>query len=257
MPVATQAIVDRVKKLLALSQSSNEHEAAVANEKAHVMMLEYSIDRNTLGLKSNDAEEDFIVDNEIVTDSLPWRRRIGNAIASMYFCGYLYMFESEGEPGKPGYRRFDRHMFTGDPSNVAIVKIMFTYLTEAVDRGCDVSSRGVKVNERGKFRVSFKTAAAEQLSVRIYKRIIQANEGKLPASDGKSNLPALASMYAIAAKKNRERIEQFASDQEANLKTARSVINPSHQGGVEAGRKLGDALGLDQQVTTNKTELLR
>lgn len=254
---AKRDVLERVKKLLALAQSPNENEAAVAAEKAQMMMLEHNIKLEHLGVASNDAEEDFVVDMELVTDSLPWRRRIANALAHMFLCGYVFMHESEGEPGKPGYRRWDRHMFTGEVNNIAITKVMFAYLTGAVDRGAVEASRGVKVNERGRFRVSFKTAAAERLSIRIYKRIVKAKAGALIDAKTGNMLPAVVDMYDRAVVKNKKAIEEFSSGQGGELKSSRSVLNPSHKGGVEAGRALADKLGLDQQVETNKTELLR
>jgi Protein of unknown function (DUF2786) len=244
---AKQKILDRVKKLLALSQSPNENEAAQANEKAHAIMLEHNIQLDQLGVTSDDKDEDYIFDEEIVTDSLPWRRRIGNAVATMYFCGYLFMHESEGVPGKPGYKRWDRHMFTGEPSNVAVVKVMFLYLTEAIDQAALYMSRDCVADKRTAYRVSFKNAAAERLSVRIYRRIMQAKQGQLTVSNG-SKLPVLASMYDRAVKKNNDKIQEFASGGDVTVSTSLAKTNISHKGGAEAGRKLGDALGLDQQI---------
>src|SRR3954471_20207380 len=104
-------VMDRIAKLLALSSSPNEHEAASAAERAHAMLAEYNLSISDVSSASK-TEDNFIIDESIMTDSLPWRRTLGTMVAKMYFCSYLYAFEKKYVPSRPnGYIRYDKHSF--------------------------------------------------------------------------------------------------------------------------------------------------
>lgn len=73
------ALVDKVRKLLALAESSNEHEAALAAERAQELMFKYGIE---LAEVAASRGESIKVDKESIHGKLdPWRRILANSVA--------------------------------------------------------------------------------------------------------------------------------------------------------------------------------
>jgi hypothetical protein len=75
-----RALVEKVRKLLALSESSNEHEAALAAEKAQELMLRYGIDMAQVAIAAG-ASTIGIDDARVETRLDPWRRQLADSIA--------------------------------------------------------------------------------------------------------------------------------------------------------------------------------
>src|SRR5580700_1722926 len=87
--VSTEYVIERVRKLLALAGSSNEHEAALAAEKAQELMLRHGFD---LAQVAATKHETFGVGEARLTSARvdPWRRRLASSVAralagEMYF----------------------------------------------------------------------------------------------------------------------------------------------------------------------------
>ncbi len=73
------AIEDRIRKLLALADSPNEHEAAAAAEKAQELMLRHGIELATVAAS---AHQPLKVDEHVVSGKVdPWRRILASAVA--------------------------------------------------------------------------------------------------------------------------------------------------------------------------------
>jgi hypothetical protein len=74
------ALVEKVRKLLALSESPNEHEAALAAEKAQDLMLRHGIDMAQTAISAG-ASTIGIDDARVETKLDPWRRQLAASIA--------------------------------------------------------------------------------------------------------------------------------------------------------------------------------
>ncbi len=74
------ALVEKVRKLLALSESPNEHEAALAAEKAQDLTLRHGIDLAQIAI-SNGATTIGIDDARVEGKLDPWRRQLADSIA--------------------------------------------------------------------------------------------------------------------------------------------------------------------------------
>jgi hypothetical protein len=75
-----RALVEKVRKLLALSESPNEHEAALAAEKAQDLMLRHGIDMAQVAI-SKGATTIGIDDARVEAKLDPWRRQLAASIA--------------------------------------------------------------------------------------------------------------------------------------------------------------------------------
>jgi Protein of unknown function (DUF2786) len=245
-------LVDKVRKLLALAGSSNEHEAARAAEKAQAILAEYNL--SMTDVKSTDEKEDLKIDKSIVTDSVPWRRRLGVAVAQMYFCKYFYTFKKEYIPSRPnGYVRHDVHSFVGAEHNLVIAKLMFQYLNETIERLAKDGSMQYPTNERSSYRTSFKAACSLRVARRIHDRIEAAKKGQVKSETTGTNLPACLDLY----EKTNRQLTQFIDQEVGKLKTAKSRVTLTHESAVRDGLAAGDKIGLDAQVTgKNSAHLL-
>lgn len=232
-------VMDRIKKLLALASSANEHEAARAAERAQALLVRYNIDLADVQAHGKPVVD---VDGEIVTTSYPWRRPLGTALARLYFTRYFYSTFK-----RPGLKSaFDRHSFIGEAHNVVVAKMMFEYLETTVERLAHEGARPLPQPQRSPYRTSFRNACALRLCKRLEDRLVQAKRGAAVDEDTKTNLPALLSMYTRTDQQIDEWIEE-----EMGPDAIKSVIvkpDTRHPQGFRDGAAAGDKIGLDQQI---------
>lgn len=236
-------LIEKIRKVMALSSSPNEAEAAAAAEKAQAMLAEYNL--SMADISTEEAEEDFIEDREEVTESVPWRRQIANNVAELYFCSYFFTHRKDPTSTRAcGYIRRDIHSFIGAQHNVAVAKMMFKYLCDAVDRMSIEGSMRVTIGERSAYRTSFKWACSLRLSSRIRDRIAAAKRGEIKAESG-ANLPALLDLYT----KTQQQLQVHIEKKVGKLRHTKTRPTQTHLGGALDGQRAGDKIGLDPQVS--------
>lgn len=235
-------IIDKIRKLLALSKSPNEAEALAAANKAHELLLEHDL---ALSEVHETVETRQFVDDKtgMSDDSRPWRRFIGNALAKLYFCVY-----SKNTIKIPPHKRYDVHYFAGRPHDAAIAKMMFEYLEKAVARLAVEGGKTVPAKERAAYDTSFKNAAAIRLNKRIMARYEAARKGTLK-TEGGTTLPAVADLYDQMEKA----ITDWLGDSVKDSTNRGRVTNVK---GLVDGYDAGNKIGLDPQVHGKPTHLI-
>ena len=231
-----EKIVEKIRKLLALASSPNENEAMSAMEKAQTLLAEHN-------LNESDVKEEVskIIIKMTKTDSVPWKRTIAHALASLYFCDYWYGFNYKRNPNRAeGHTRYDDHKFVGKEHNVDVAIMMFQYLIEAVERLANV---GAKKQPYGKnqYLTSFRKTAAGTLSARLRERLRAARAGEVKSSTTGTTLPALAPLYDQAMAE----IKPYVP---TTLGKSRASIAPSSGAGVIDGRTAGETISIDSQI---------
>src|ERR1700756_3031142 len=83
-------IMDKIRKVLAMSTSANEHEAAAFAAKVQSMLAEHNLSLSDIEDKGDNGDESIVIDNEEKTTPYPWRRPVAQGVAKMYFCEYYY-----------------------------------------------------------------------------------------------------------------------------------------------------------------------
>jgi hypothetical protein len=137
-----EMIKDKIRKLLALGSSSNEHEAAVAVGKAEKLMTKYHLKKNDVDF----TQETIKV--EVKNRAVPkWENQLLSACCYPHNC-YVVLTES-GEA-----------VITGRHQNVEVSKLMFAYLKETIIR--------LAKNKVGSEAKQFKIAMSFFLSIKIY-----------------------------------------------------------------------------------------
>ena len=135
----------KIKKLLALSKSPNENEAASALEKAAELMAQYHLD---------EAEfRDYIKKSVKATKRyVEWRGIVANAVENLY-ATYHYRDVNTGE-----------FIFYGEELDVFMSTEMFTYLIKTIDR---MVSQNIRKNAKYRFRQSYRSGVASRLYDRM------------------------------------------------------------------------------------------
>lgn len=117
---ADDRIVNRIRKLFALSKSTNEAEATAALEKAHAMLRDYNLEMIDVAEKS-EITQDVI---EKGKRQKKWKHILMIGISKACYCCFIY----STAPGGYRYRIYGRAV------NIETVKWMYEYLTDTIER---------------------------------------------------------------------------------------------------------------------------
>ena len=222
-------IAEKIQKLLALTESSNEHEAALAAEKAHALLAEHNL--SMAQVESATTNKQDTIGHTTATSKLGarWVRSVWQATARLYFCEYLY---SSGN-----HKTY--HYVVGSEANTAITCQMAEFFTQSVVK----MSRGYT----GKSQGSFRTGCAQRLVKRLNEMRELAQEQGAATSCG-TTLPALY-------EKTKEQLDNYVSDTWPNSKAlARRGVNIADVDAYAAGRSAANSIGLNQQTTYNSSK---
>lgn len=244
MEAAKVKILERVRKLLALSTSPNENEAEAAAAKAQAILSEHNLSMNDI--KAHDPKPlNYSIDSDERTDSRPWRRGLANMCAKLYFCKYYFTFDKELAPQRGnGYIRYDIHSFVGEPHNVLIAKMLFLFLSSTVHRLATEASLRKPAKGRTAYRDSFMKGCAYRLCIRLHDRWEAAKRGELKGEGG-TNLPALLDLYTSTE----QRLNDWLKERQGKaMSVHRRKGKSTNIEGILDGRAAADKIGLDQQV---------
>ncbi len=139
-----ESVKRRVKKLLALSKSPNENEAASALRKANELMADYKLT----------AEQFFDYTKAKVKGTkrfVRWRVVLANAVENLY-ATYHYS-DHEGNI-----------VFIGEDLDVFMSTEMYKYLVKTIDR---MAKQNIRKNAKYKYRQSYKAGIASRLYDRM------------------------------------------------------------------------------------------
>lgn len=133
-----EKVIERVRKLMALATSSNEHEAAAAAAKAQELMLKYNLQMAQL----EEKPEDVAVQNYFDKDgSATWRKQLMATIAKTCLCR-IVIGEAWGAKGR-------KWILFGEPANVEVALYLYEYLSGEIIR---LSPRPMSTSYSNAFR---------------------------------------------------------------------------------------------------------
>ena len=129
-------VIERIRKLLALSTSSNEFEAAEAAAKAQELLLKYNLSMATVDVPETDAVDRV---NWLCPDQT-WQQVLVNGIATTNLC-QVVRYDSKSKLA-----------IFGSMSNVEVVEYLYSYLAAAIDRLCQDKCKGQGVAYKNAWR---------------------------------------------------------------------------------------------------------
>jgi hypothetical protein len=175
---ATEKVIDKVRKLLALaSGNTNEQEAEAAANKARELLEAYNLDVAIVNRNSNKFAPR---DKKNMPGGLyTWQRTLWNEVAGLNFCKYWFI---RGLHAGSQYQ----HELLGSKANVIATQVMANYLQETIER---LARQWVHHHRPGKSifikeAIAYREGIASRLSTRLWnlrQERIQADEERVKA----------------------------------------------------------------------------
>ncbi|MBF0565960.1 MAG: DUF2786 domain-containing protein [Nitrospirae bacterium] len=216
------AVIEKVRKLLALSESSNEHEAALAAEKARELLESYD-----LSLSDVESVPDAVMDKfyDLSRRSVPrWLYVLIDAVSEHFNCKAIYYRMDYENPTV-------RVRFIGTETDIEITEYVFTYLRRTVD---DMTARqSTPEGHQGRrFKNSFRYGVAEGITLKL-EQMRAAHERHMP-----ENLKARAGELVVV---KTAAVDDFIKNNLPPLRTTKSsfsISSTAYNLGVEKGRQV-------------------
>jgi hypothetical protein len=111
-------IIDKIKKLLALSTSSNPHEAALAAAKAQEMLARYNLEVSQVQTSEPVSRYE---QTALSTGPRVWRRQLLHIIAKYNFCQTIYDSQRK------------QVLLIGERHNSEAVQVLYEHLAQQLD----------------------------------------------------------------------------------------------------------------------------
>lgn len=233
-------IIDRIQKLLKLAANAgNEHEAALAAERAAQMMAEHEIHEAQLSLDgSNEPRTPEAIDRayRVTTTGkrVAWHMRVTRAVARSY--------------GAKAYWHGGKVVLFGRLSAVQAATYTSQYLMREIERVTDAEAptRSKNIVEGGyskSFRNAFRLGCASRIAARLDQK---TNPDMLTRMvDNEPTREPSPSAGAIAIiEHNRTEVDQAYEDYSKGWKASGPIGNYSSGGGYAAGQSAGNRVSL-------------
>lgn len=219
-------IIERIKKLLALSESENVNEAAAAAAAAQKLMSAHGLEQAAIDAASGAIDE--AVDSAILFEhgarASTWKGIIAAALASTNGCA-VYNFGRYGD----GQRQVAT-MIVGPQVAAGTVRYMHAYLVAEVDRLARAQDHGNDGPTLGRaWYASFRLGAASAISQKIRGGHAEVMAAATVAPENKGAI--------VLIERRKEAVARIMA--EKRLGKARKVTTSSSSGyaaGVTAGR---------------------
>ena len=177
------SVIDRVKKLLALSQSSNANEAAAAAAAANKLMDQYRVSQADLEGIDNNASEPIEEDATPIYETAKiteWKRSLVMILASHYGCAVwnnwtlskektsiVFDLDTGNEQvshKSGGGRKVSGYRLVGRRSDIGICRYMYAYLSAECTRLASIEAKGKGRVFVQSYCIGFVYGVREQLS---------------------------------------------------------------------------------------------
>jgi hypothetical protein len=237
--MSTDKIIDRVKKLLSLSKSTNEHEAAAAAAQAADLMLKHEIKEAALCDAENEPEDPTQETLDSAGRRVSWKSSLAHGITLSAGC------QSYSDHRGGGCKT----QIVGPPSKLATIRYMYQYLTGEIDRLANTaygaehkecSDSGVPAPSARSWKNAFRLGA----SATIRKRLLAQRKETHKAAAAAGQSQAL-----VVVKTAEEAVAIYIKQTVGPLRSSSRAQHSSRSGygaGADAGRgvSLGGGRGL-------------
>lgn len=159
--VPDDKILDRIRRLLALSTSANEFEASLAASRAQDLLLKYNLEMSQITQPVEDEIERWNFQTPIIEG---WLSHLMNGVARCNLCrvvqdkGYKEG-ERKGNEFIPGKEMREFYLF-GKKPNLEVTEFMYAYLAAEIDR---LTPKG----KSAKYKTSFRMGAVIIINERM------------------------------------------------------------------------------------------
>lgn len=151
-------VVERIKKLLALTASQNPNEAALAASKAQELLFRHNLSMAMVEAATEGGNSAYVADRFDSGGWMHWRRRLLAAVARNNFCRGV-SYQGTREVG-----------IVGEPHNVTVVKHLYAFLIDDIIRLADIGVKGERTLDEEESRAwkrSFYLGAVRTVAQRM------------------------------------------------------------------------------------------
>ena len=208
-------VIEKLKKLIALSESPNENEAASALAKTYILLAKHGLSISDLEIKDENIVEKGILNKKRLRS---WESALISAIISATYTEALHM------PGE------GKVSIVGREVNIIAAENLFDYLHKSIIR-ISKKYKGV-VRHSDSFRMGMVVNISERL-----------NKLKEDLSPLKEERQMVVSMKKQADKENREFLNNNYG--KLNKKRVNNNVEPNSYG---LGQKIGHKVSLNIQI---------
>ena len=239
-----QKLIEKIKKLLALSVSSNENEAAIAAQKAQELLVLHNLEISDLSDSDNEILEVDIEESGKIYD---WKLTLSHGVAIANSCKSL----------KWNYRgKGAKLVFYGNKTNTMICQHLYEYLVGAIQN----SSKEHK-GKGTSYLNSFKVGCANRLAHRLIEKRNKMKESGVTGTSDTPSVPAIVvrSMF----EKQEGAVNEYVKNIGMPIKLVSTLkesdlLDTKKRSAMSEGYKAADKINLHQQINpSNSRELKR
>ena len=224
-------IEKKIKKLLGLAGSSNEHEAAAAAARAHKLALEH-------GLSLCQIEDDSESESDVISEAFyesgrmaSWKGKLAYAVAGVFNCS-LFIQRHIGSHSSLN--------LVGTQHDIASAKVTIEYLFEVVERLTKQNAYG----QGSAISNGYRHGLIARL-VRRLKEQAEANKEEVKKEHGEN-------VTALVLRKD-QKIKEFLSNY--NLKNKAESKAKLDANAYQRGINDADKVSLNRQVDTKSKKM--
>ena len=185
-------IKDKIQKLLSLSKSPNEHEAAMALQKAQDLLKKYNLSmEEVFSFTADNVREDIVFCSKKIPRWLGW---LATVIAEIF---NVQVYKSCEFDRQAEIRYIGRGIrFVGFEADLMVATHCFIYLKRGIEAGCRQKRAELKLLGMKYFPRNFKNAYALGYIEAVKEKMaqlarIQLQQEDLQATEQISNLPVV------------------------------------------------------------------
>lgn len=213
-----EKIVDKIRKLLALSTSSNEHEAALALENANKLLLKYNLEMSDIDeqVNLNGIVEDVVAESGRI---MTWKLQLITSLLDLNNCKIIISSVIGAEK---------KLKAIGRKCNIEVSMAMYDYVTQTMER----KLKKEHVVNKFSFRIGFASAIRQKVNEILENR-------------NKANIDPRCTALVIQEK---ALVRSFIKDKYKNLRASNSRCSVGDAGSYYSGMNAGSSVSLNSQI---------
>ncbi len=223
-----KSIIEKIRKLLALSTSPNRAEAAAALNKANELLLQYNLTMDQVRMSSADVDP-VGMRRIYCAVKKKWRTLLLDKIADVNLCAALFT---------------ERYVIViGREVNAISVEVMWDYLEKVVQR---IHLRECPRQAKSHYRESFKLGIASGISEKLEEQFqINTDPTQVNAlvlyQNEKSRITDFLNNYGISYTTSRIEVERREAYQKGLIHGRRVNLDKQISGQARSTRVIGNA----------------
>lgn len=222
-----QKLIEKIKKLLALSASSNENEAAIAAQKASLLLTQHNLTH--LDIKTHEIKRNVL----FTASSIPqWKKIILSSVAENNGCQIAAVRRIDGKKDVT---------ITGTQLNITVCTQLIDFLYSSIERLCK------NHNGKGKlFLTQFRLGCSVVIAKKFYEQSQELQQNGITVDNQTSSALTVRSMI----EEQQKQIDQYLADIGVQQENTKIPVIPSKRSpdGFITGLKEGNEINLSKQI---------